>query len=329
MAELTILREDDADLSALAGRKVAIIGFGAQGRAQALCMRESGVEIIIGVRRGASFDAAVGDGFPTMSVAEASRAADIIHILLPDEIHGDVFRSDIAPAMRPGTTLSFSHSFSVVFKELVPPADSDVILVAPKGIATAVRERYLAGSGVAGLIAVEQDRSGHARQDALALAKAMGYTRSGVLECTMKAEACGDIFGEQNVLCGGMVDLMKYGFEVLTEAGYPPEVAYFECIHEVKLIVDLVYAKGLAKMNEVISNTAEWGEYVNGPRIISPDVKERMKQSLRDIESGKFAASLLAEVRSGAKNLAAKREELRRHPAEAAGARVRALFNIK
>jgi len=329
MAELTILRDGDADLSALDGRRVAIIGFGAQGRAQALCMRESGVDIIVGVRAGASFDAARSEGFPTMSVGEASRIADIIHILLPDEIHGEVFRREIAPAMKPGATLSFSHSFSIVFKELVPPAGCDVILVAPKGIATAVRERYLAGSGVAGLIAVEQDRSGHARRDALALAKAMGYTRSGVIECTMKEEACGDIFGEQNVLCGGMVDLMKYGFEVLTEAGYPPEVAYFECIHEVKLIVDLVYSKGIAKMNEVISNTAEWGEYVNGPRIISPDVKERMKESLREIESGRFAASLLAEVRSGGRNLAAKREELRRHPAEKAGERVRSLFGIR
>ncbi len=323
---IDILHDSDASLDALNGRTIAVIGFGAQGRAQALCLRDSGVNVIVGVRPGKSFDAAVQEGFRTLSVAEAAKAADHLHILLPDEIHGVVYESEIAPSMRPGKTLSFSHGFSIAFGTIVPPEGCDVLMVAPKGPGTEVRKRFVEGFGVPGLIAVERNASGKAREVALAMAKAEGLTRSGVLECTMRQEACEDIFGEQNVLCGGMVDLMKYGFETLIEAGYPPETAYFECVHEVKLIMDLIYRYGIQKMNEVISNTAEWGEYVNGPRIITPDVKERMRESLRDIETGKFAREWIAEAQSGAKNLKAKREALGRHPVEVTGAVIRGLF---
>ena len=326
---INILHDSDASLDVLNGRTVAVIGFGAQGRAQALCLRDSGVKVIVGVRPGKSFDAAVQDGFHTMSVAEAAKAADHLHILLPDELHGMVYDSEIKPSMRHGKTLSFSHGFSIAFGTIVPPEGCDVLMVAPKGPGTEVRKRFVEGFGVPGLIAVECNASGKAREVALGMAKAEGLTRSGVLECTMRQEACEDIFGEQNVLCGGMVDLMKYGFETLIEAGYPAETAYFECVQEVKLIMDLIYERGIQKMNEVISNTAEWGEYVNGPRIITPDVKERMKESLKDIETGKFAREWIAEVRSGAKNLKAKREALGRHPVEITGALIRSLFGRK
>ena len=326
---VNFLHDIDADLNALGDRVIAVIGFGAQGRAQALCLRDSGVNVIVGVRPGKSFDAAVQEGFRTMSVAEAAAAADHIHILLPDEMHGPVYESQIKPSMKSGKTLSFSHGFSIVFGEIVPPEGCDVLMVAPKGPGTEVRKRFVEGFGLPGLIAVERNASGKARDVALAMAKAEGFTRAGVLECTMKQEACEDLFGEQNVLCGGMVDLMKYGFETLIEAGYPPEIAYFECIHEVKLIMDLIYEGGIQKMNAVISNTAEWGEYVNGPRIITPDVKARMKESLKDIETGKFAREWIAEARAGAPNLKAKREALGTHPVEITGAKIRSLFEQK
>jgi len=326
---INILHDGDASLDALNNRVIAVIGFGAQGRAQALCLRDSGANVIIGVRPGKSFDAAVQEGFRTMSVAEAAAAADHIHILLPDEMHGPVYESQIKPSMKPGKTLSFSHGFSIVFGEIVPPEGCDVLMVAPKGPGTEVRKRFVEGFGVPGLIAVERNASGKAKDVALAMAKAEGLTRAGVLECTMKQETYEDLFGEQNVLCGGMVDLMKYGFETLIEAGYPPEMAYFECVHEVKLIMDLIYEGGIQKMNAVISNTAEWGEYVNGPRIITPDVKARMKESLKDIETGKFAKAWIAEARAGAPNLKAKREALGTHPVEITGAKIRSLFEQK
>lgn len=326
---INILHDSDASLDALSNRTIAVIGFGAQGRAQALCLRDSGANVIVGVRQGKSFDAAVQEGFRTMSVAEAAKAADHIHILLPDEMHGPVYESEIKPSMKAGKTLSFSHGFSIVFGEIVPPEGCDVLMVAPKGPGTEVRKRFVEGFGVPGLIAVECNASGKAKDVALAMAKAEGLTRAGVLECTMRQETYEDLFGEQNVLCGGMVDLMKYGFETLIEAGYPPEMAYFECVHEVKLIMDLIYEGGIQKMNAVISNTAEWGEYVNGPRIITPDVKARMKESLNDIESGKFAKAWIAEARAGAPNLKAKREALGQHPVEVTGAKIRSLFEQK
>ena len=238
---MDIIHDNAADLSALNGKTVAVIGYGAQGRAQALCMRDSGVNVIIGVRPGKSFDAATQDGFQVMTVAEAADKADIIHILLPDESHGSVYEAEIKPHLKAGKTLCCSHGFAYVFNTIVPPADVDVIMVAPKGPGTEVRRVFEEGFGCPGLIAVHQNPSGKARDVALAMAKAEGLTRGGVLECTMAQETYEDLFGEQNVLCGGLVDLMKYGFETLTEAGYPPEMAYFECVHEAKLIVDLIY----------------------------------------------------------------------------------------
>ncbi len=329
MKEMEILHDGDADLSVLNGKTIAMIGYGAQGRAQALCLRDSGVNVIVGIRPGKSQVSAEEDGFETLPVAKAAERADIVHILLPDEMHGPVYDKEIAPAMKAGKTLSFSHGFSIIFKEIAPPSDVDIIMVAPKSPGTEVRKCFVAGFGVPGLISVHKNASGKAREVALAMAKAEGLTRAGVLECTFAQETYEDLFGEQNVLCGGIVDLMKYGFETLIEAGYPDEMAYFECIHEAKLIVDLIYEGGIQKMNAVISNTAEWGEYDNGPWIIDPSVKVRMKESLRRIESGEFAKKWIAEARNGSPTLKAKREALGAHPAEIVGARIRSLFQKK
>ena len=339
MQNMEILHDSDADFGVLNGKTIAVIGYGAQGRAQALCMRDSGLNVIIGIRPGKSKDAADQDGFETLTVTEAAKRADIIHILLPDELHGIIYDAEIAPVVTAGKTLSFSHGFSIVFGEIKPPKDVDVIMIAPKSPGTEERKRFVEGFGVPGLIAVKQNYTGKAREVALAIAKAEGLTRAGVLECTFEQETYEDLFGEQNVLCGGMVDLMKYGFETLIEAGYPPEMAYFECIHEAKLIVDLIYDQlrlvdliyegGIQKMNAVISNTAEWGEYDNGPWIINPEVKARMKESLRRIESGEFAKKWMAEAKNGSPNLKAKRAALGEHPAEIVGARIRSLFQKK
>ena len=329
MQNMEILHDSDADFGVLNGKTIAVIGYGAQGRAQALCMRDSGLNVIIGIRPGKSKDAADQDGFETLTVTEAAKRADIIHILLPDELHGIIYDAEIAPVVTAGKTLSFSHGFSIVFGEIKPPKDVDDIMIAPKSPGTEERKRFVEGFGVPGLIAVKQNYTGKAREVALAIAKAEGLTRAGVLECTFEQETYEDLFGEQNVLCGGMVDLMKYGFETLIEAGYPPEMAYFECIHEAKLIVDLIYEGGIQKMNAVISNTAEWGEYDNGPWIINPEVKARMKESLRRIESGEFAKKWMAEAKNGSPNLKAKRAALGEHPAEIVGARIRSLFQKK
>ncbi len=326
-----ILHDNDADMSFLKGKTVAVIGYGSQGKAQAMCMRDSGVNVIIGVRQdGESFKSATNDGFKVLSFSDAAKEADIVHILLPDEHHGPVYKKDIEQHMTKGKILSCSHGFNIVFKEIIPSADIDVIMVAPKSPATEERKAFLAGFGVPGLVAIHQNASGKALDIALAMAKSMGFTRAGVLECTFAQETYEDLFGEQNVLCGGLVDLMKYGFETLVEAGYPPEMAYFECVHEVKLIVDLIFEGGIQKMNAVISNTAEWGEYYNGPQIITPDVKEKMKASLKRIESGEFARVWLNECRqNGAKTLLKKREELGQHLVETTGKKIRSLFEKK
>jgi ketol-acid reductoisomerase len=324
-----IIHDQDADLAALKGKTVAVVGYGSQGSAQALCMRDSGINVIIGSIKDPSYDKAVADGFTVLPIAEAAAKADIIHILLPDEFHGPVYAKDIVPHMTAGKCLSCSHGFNIVFKQIVPSAEVDVIMVAPKSPATEERKAFLAGFGVPGLIAVRQNPTGKARDIALAMAKAMGFTRAGCLECTFEQETYEDLFGEQNVLCGGCVDLMKAGFEVLVEAGYPPEMAYFECVHELKLIVDLIFEGGIQKMNAVISNTAEFGEYYNGPKIITPDVKDRMRESLKRIESGEFAKVWLEESRKGCPNLLKKREELGNHEVEITGRRIRELFERK
>ncbi len=310
----------------LNGRVLAIIGYGAQGSAQAQCLRDSGVNVIIGSRPGKSAEKAAADGFTVMSISDAVRAADIVHILLPDEVHAAVYAAEIGPNLRAGQALCCSHGFNLVYKQIVPPGDIDVIMVAPKGVAAAVRNAYLAGSGVAGLFSVRQDFTGNARNIALAIAKAMGYTRIGVAECTFEQETVQDIFGEQNVLCGGMVDLMKNAFEVLTEKGYPPELAYFEVVYEVKLIVDLIMANGFTRMHEMISNTAEFGEYYNGPQIITPDVKQRMRESLERIENGEFAAEFMKQAAAGHPVITEKRAEFADSLLEKTSAAIRALY---
>lgn len=324
-----ILHDSDADLSVLKGKTIAVIGYGNQGSAQALCMRDSGVHVIIGSIKDKSYDKAVADGFEVLPISEAAQKADVIHMLLPDEFHGPVYKNDIEKYMKKGKVLSCSHGFNIVYKQIVPPADVDVIMVAPKSPASEERKAFLAGFGVPGLIAIRQNVSGNAVKIALAMAKACGLTRAGVLECTFEQETYEDLFGEQNVLCGGCVDLMIAGFEVLVEAGYPPEMAYFECVHELKLIVDLVYEGGIQKMNSVISNTAEWGEYTNGPTIITPDVKERMKASLKKIENGEFARKWIEESRNGAPNLLARRKALGSHILEITGKKIRDMFEHK
>lgn len=327
---MEIIHDGMASLEPLNGKTIAIMGYGAQGRNQALCLRDSGIHVIIGVRAGKSFDAATNDGFEVMSVKDAAKKADIIQILLPDEMHGKVYEAEIHEGLCAGKTLCCSHGFAYAFNVIAPPKDVDVIMVAPKSPGTEVRRRFEEGFGVPGLIAVHQNPSGKARSVALAIAKGLGLTRAGVLECTMKQETYEDLFGEQNVLCGGIVDLMLCGFETLIEAGYPPEMAYFECIHEAKLIVDLIYEGGIQKMNSVISNTAEWGEYSNGPFILPHEqMKALMKESLRRIESGEFAHKWLSEVANGAPNLTSKREALAEHPAEITGKRIRAMFERK
>jgi ketol-acid reductoisomerase len=326
---VTILHDKDADLKNLNGMTVAVIGYGSQGSAQAQCMRDSGINVIIGSIKDASFDKAAKDNFKVMPISEAAEKADIIHILLPDEFHGPVYEKDIKQHMKKGKVLCCSHGFNIIFKQIVPPADVDVIMVAPKSPATEERKAYLAGFGVPGLIAVRQNPSGKAKDIALAMAKSMGFTKAGCLECTFEQETYEDLFGEQAVLCGGTVQLVKYGFEVLTEAGYPPEMAYFECLHELKLIVDLIYEGGIQKMNEVISNTAEWGEYSVGPKIVGPEVKEKMKQALKEVEDGTFAKKWLEESKNGAPNLLKTRQDLGKHPIEIVGKQIRALFEKK
>lgn len=321
-----ILHDTDADLKFLDGKTVAVIGYGSQGKAQALCMRDSGVNVIIGTANDPATHRAKDDGIECFDVAEATRRADVIHILLPDEHHGWVYDQFIKPNLSAGKVLSCSHGFNIIYGQIKPTDDVDVILVAPKSPGTEERKQYLAGFGVPGLIAINQDTSGNAKDIALAMAKSMGFTRAGVLECTFEQETYEDLFGEQTVLCGGTVDLIKYGFETLTEAGYPGEMAYFEVVHELKLIVDLIFEGGIQEMNSVISNTAEWGEYVTGPTIIGPEVKENMKAALKRIEDGTFAKEWIAEFKQGAPNLLAKREALADHPVEKVGKEIRALF---
>ncbi|MBN1523635.1 MAG: ketol-acid reductoisomerase [Spirochaetales bacterium] len=332
---VNILHDNDADIAILNGKTIAIIGYGSQGSAQALCLRDSGINVIIGEtevlgdKKNPSWENAKEAGFEVMTIEQAAEKADIIHMLLPDEHHGHIYKDSIEKHMKAGKSLSCSHGFNIVFKQIVPPADVDVIMVAPKSPATEERKAYLEGFGVPGLVAVYQDGSGKAKETALAMAKAMRFTRAGVLECTFEQETYEDLFGEQNVLCGGLVELIKTGFEVLTEAGYPEEMAYFEVLHEMKLIVDLVFEGGIQKMNSVISNTAEWGEYVVGPKIIDADTKKRMAQALKDVESGKFAKEWMEEARNGCPNLLAKRKALGEHPIEIAGKRIRGLFEQK
>ncbi len=322
----------DADLNLLKGKTIAVMGYGSQGHAQAQNLNDSGLNVIVGLRK--PFDEAtekewnsvIEAGIKVMTVAEAAEAADIIHILLPDEFQARVYKAEIEPHLKEGNALGFSHGFNIHFGQIVPPAWIDVFMVAPKSPGHLVRRMYAKGAGVPGLVAVEQDFTGQARDVALAYACGIGCTRAGVIETTFREETETDLFGEQCVLCGGVTELVKSGFETLVEAGYQPEIAYFECLHELKLIVDLIYEGGMGYMRYSISDTAEYGDYTKGPDIIGPEVRYAMQEALEDIQSGKFAKNWLLENQVGRPQFNALRRQNREHMIEEVGAELRAMM---
>ncbi|MBA9084989.1 ketol-acid reductoisomerase [Fontibacillus solani] len=324
---VTLYYEQDAELSVLKGKTIAIIGYGSQGHAHAQNLRDSGLNVIIGLREGKSFNKAKEDGFEVLSVAEATKRADVVQILMPDETQAAVYHSEIAPNLKKGAALLFAHGFNVHFGQIVPPAENDVLLVAPKSPGHMVRRTYEEGFGVPGLIAIHQDATGKAKEIGLAYAKGIGCTRAGVIETSFREETETDLFGEQAVLCGGVSALIKAGFETLTEAGYAPEMAYFECLHELKLIVDLIYEGGLATMRDSISNTAEYGDYVTGPRVVTEETKKAMKAVLSDIQQGKFARDFILENQSNRAFLTATRRNEANHPIEVVGKELRGLMH--
>jgi ketol-acid reductoisomerase len=326
---MKVYKDADANVDALKDKVVAVIGYGAQGRAQAQCMHDSGLNVVVGVREGKSDELAKADGLRTARVSDAVKEADVVHILIPDEVQASVFESEIAPNLKEGAAISFSHGFNIAFRKIVPKEGIDIFMVAPKSPGTEERKRYLEGFGVPGLLAIYKDETGTAKDKGLAMAKACGFTRAGVIECTFEEEAFEDLFGEQAVLCGGLAELIKAGFETLTEKGYPAEMAYFECLHEMKLIVDLVYEGGLTYMYDVVSNTAEYGGRTRGPRVINQNTKEEMKKILDEVETGKFAEEWLAEYKAGMPNMKRMREEEANHPIEVAGKEIREMFKKK
>lgn len=322
--EARMYYENDADLDLLKGKTIAVLGYGSQGHAHALNLKDSGLNVVVAQREGgANYKKAVEDGWKPVSVAEAVKQADWVHILLPDEVQKKIWEQDIKTNIKKGAVLSFSHGFNIRFKQIVPGEDLDVVMIAPKGPGHLVRRQYEEGKGVPCLIAVEQNASGKAKEFALAYAKAIGGTRGGVLETTFAEETETDLFGEQAVLCGGLVELINSGFETLVAAGYQPEIAYFECLHEVKLIVDLIFEGGFGKMNYSISDTAEYGEYVSGKRIITQQTREEMKKVLADIQSGKFADAWLEENKNGRPFFGKERESVAGRTIEKVGARLR------
>ncbi|MFZ4122227.1 MAG: ketol-acid reductoisomerase [Caulobacterales bacterium] len=325
---MRVYYDSDADLALIKKQTVAIVGYGSQGHAHALNLRDSGVKNVIVALRESSASAAKakGEKLKVMSVADAAAAADVIMVLAPDESQAAIYRDEIAPAMKAGKTLLFGHGFNVHFKLIEPPADVDVGMVAPKGPGHTVRGEYLKGGGVPCLVAIHQNPSQRAMELCLSYASAIGGGRSGVIETNFREECETDLFGEQAVLCGGLVELIRAGFETLVEAGYAPEMAYFECLHEVKLIVDLIYEGGIANMNYSISNTAEYGEYVTGPRIVTPETKAEMKRVLEDIQSGRFARDWMLENQAGQPSFKATRRRAAEHQIEEVGATLRAMM---
>jgi ketol-acid reductoisomerase len=316
--------DDDADLTLLDGKTVAIIGFGSQGHAHALNLKDSGVNVVVGLREGSQSEQQARDGgLDVLPVAEAASVGDLVQMLVPDELHRQVWEGEVRDGIAPGNLLLFGHGFSVHYGEVEPPAEVDVALVAPKGPGHLVRRQFLEGSGVPGLIAIHQDASGNAKSLALAYAKGIGCTRGGVIETTFKDETETDLFGEQAVLCGGASALVQAGFETLVEAGYDPQMAYFECLHELKLIVDLMYEKGLAGMRYSISNTAEYGDYTRGKRVIDDHVRAEMKRILGEIQSGDFAREWIAENRAGQENFKRMRAEQAASQVEETGKQLR------
>lgn len=328
MAEpLKMVYEKDAPLDALQGKTVAIIGFGSQGHAHGLNLRDSGINVIVANRKdSANGRLAIEKGFNPTSVEEAVKKADLVIVTLPDEVQPEVYNKSIAPNLRAGQALGCTHGFNIHFKTVVPPKDVDVLLVAPKGPGHLVRSEFEKGGGVPCLLAIHQDATGNAKKIGLAWARGIGGARSGVIETTFKDECETDLFGEQAVLCGGLSALIKAGFETLTEAGYPPEMAYFECVHEVKLIVDLIYQGGLDYMRYSISNTAEYGDLTRGPRIVKPEVKAEMKKILQEIQSGQFAKEWRAEYEGGMKNFKRLYEADNSHPVEVTGRKLRGMM---
>ncbi len=326
--EAKMYYEADADISLLKGKKIAVLGYGSQGHAHSQNLRDSGLDVIIAQRPGGdNYKKAVEDGWKPMSIAEAVKQADWIHILLPDELQRKLWETEIKPNLKKGAVVGFAHGFNIVFKQIDVPKENDVVMIAPKGPGHLVRRQYEEGKGVPCLIAVEQNASGKAKDLALAYAKGIGGTRGGVLETTFKEETETDLFGEQAVLCGGVVELINSGFETLVNAGYQPEIAYFECLHEVKLIVDLIFEGGIAKMNHSISDTAEYGEYVTGKRIINDSTRAEMKKVLADIQSGKFAKDWLKENEDGRPNFNQFRKDIAARKIEKVGARLRSMMS--
>ncbi|MSP95504.1 MAG: ketol-acid reductoisomerase [Alphaproteobacteria bacterium] len=324
---MRVYYDRDADLNLIKQKKVAIIGFGSQGHAHALNMRDCGVkDVVVASRPGASAKKAEAAGFKVMSVADAAKWADVMMCVVPDELQADLYKSEIAPNLKQGAALFFAHGFNVHFRLIEPRADLDVIMVAPKGPGHTVRAEYAKGGGVPCLIAVHQDASGNAHDLGLAYASSIGGGRAGIIETSFREECETDLFGEQSVLCGGLVELIRAGFETLVEAGYAPEMAYFECLHEVKLIVDLIYEGGIANMNYSVSNTAEYGEYVSGPRVVGPEAKLAMKAILDDIQSGRFARDWVLENRAGQPSFKAMRARSAAHPIEEVGERLRGMM---
>ncbi|HEX4100450.1 MAG: ketol-acid reductoisomerase [Pseudonocardiaceae bacterium] len=323
-----VFYDGDADLGIIAGRKVAVIGYGSQGHAHALSLRDSGVDVRVGLpEESKSRPKAADEGLPVMTPTQASAEADVIMILAPDTKQRAIYAADIAPNLKSGDALLFGHGFNIRYELIRPPSDVDVAMVAPKGPGHLVRRQFVDGKGVPCLIAIEQDPTGGAQALALSYAKAIGGTRAGVIKTTFTEETETDLFGEQAVLCGGITALVQAGFEVLTEAGYAPEVAYFECLHEVKLIVDLMYEGGISRMRYSISDTAEYGDLTRGPRIITPEVKDEMRRILTEIQDGSFAQEWVTEDDNGRPNFTKLRAEGERHPIEQVGSRLRGLMS--
>lgn len=325
---MKVYYEGDADLDLLKGKKVAIIGFGSQGHAHALNLSDSGLDVVVGLREGgASWKHAEEAGVKVVSTAEAAQMGDIIIMLIQDDRQPEVFQKEIIPGLKGGKVLMFAHGFNIHYNQIIPPEDVDVVMVAPKSPGHVMRREYLAGAGVPCLFAIHQDVSGKAKDIALAYAKGLGGTRAGVIETSFKEETETDLFGEQVVLCGGVSHLIAAAFEVLTEAGYAPEMAYFECLHELKLIVDLIYEGGLSTMRYSVSDTAEYGDYTSGPRVINEDTKQVMREILEAVQNGQWARQWILENRAGRPNFTAMRRRWAEHPIEQVGQRLRGMMS--
>ncbi|HEY7673904.1 MAG TPA: ketol-acid reductoisomerase [Burkholderiales bacterium] len=324
---MKVYYDKDADLSLVKGKKITIVGYGSQGHAHALNLNDSGVKVTVGLRKGgASWEKAKQAGLSIKEVAEAVKGADFVMMLMPDEHIAAVYGSEVEPNIRKGATLGFAHGFNIHYGQVVPREDLDVVMIAPKAPGHTVRSTYVQGGGTPMLIAVHRDQSGKARDLALSYAAAIGGARAGVIETTFREETETDLFGEQTVLCGGCVELVKAAYEVLTEAGYAPEMAYFECLHELKLIVDLMYEGGIGTMNYSISNNAEYGEYVTGPKIITQETRNAMRTALARIQSGEYAKEFILENRAGAPVLLSRRRMTAEHPIEVVGEKLRAMM---